>query len=860
MEPQQKLGHYEIQSRLGSGGMGEVYLARDTRLNRLVAIKTLLPSFAADEGRLKRFLQEAKVTSALNHPNIGHLYEIGEADGTYYLALEYIEGPTLGARLQSGPIPVAELLDLAAQAADALAEAHSRGVLHRDIKPDNLMIDRRGQLKVLDFGLGRMESSAVPENSATRTQALTNPGVVMGTPRYMSPEQALGRPLDGRSDLFSLGVVLYQMATGTSPFHGQTTPEVTNAIINHAPMPPVRVNPQVPVELERIVLRAIEKDPGLRYQSAADLRADLKRLKRDTESGQQAATQAVPAASPRRSKRIWMVAAALVAVAAGAFVVLRPKPAPEALPEMVTRPILNSRTAEISPSISPDGKTVAYAWNGEEGGENFDIYVKLIDAGNPLRLTDTPERERRPKWSPDGKYVAFERVKGVQLQLLLVPGLGGPERLLVEQQESAKVRGGFAWHPDGKHIVYATTGETEPIGLILLDLESGVRRRLSTAPPNTYAEGSPVFVAGGTKVVFTRRSGVIGGAIHVLTLQDGSVRTVSPFDSPSDGNIGAPVGDAEVLLASRRRLNINTGARTVTPHLPMSEFSSLSADGRRLVFQQVTSDFNIWHVALDQPGRPGPALSWIDSTAVDHVPVYSPTGDQILFLSDRSGKPAFWLSDRQGRNPQMIAVNGPLTGSPRLSPDAKRLVFDAKDQIYLVSASGGTARQITTDSFENVTPSWSYDGEWVYYCSNRSGRQEIWRIRPSGGASEQVSRGGGFDPIETADGKSLYFLRSREAPALVRRTPDGTEEVLVPELAGRFWTIGPTGIYFGDKQRKRIMYYDLATRKTQPLLTLTGPIVQSNRGISVSPDGKDLLWSQLDSQSSDIMLTENFRP
>lgn len=243
MDPHQKLGHYEIQSRLGTGGMGEVYLARDTRLKRLVAIKTLLPSFAADEYRLKRFLQEAKVTSSLNHPNIGHLYEIGEADGVWYLALEYVEGPTVGACLQSGPIPIPELLDLAVQAADALTEAHTQGVLHRDLKPDNLMIDRRGQLKVLDFGLARIDSKSEAPSEQTRTDILTNSGVVMGTPRYMSPEQALGRPLDARSDLFSMGVVLYQMATGAVPFDGKTGPEITDAILHHTPAAPVRLNP-----------------------------------------------------------------------------------------------------------------------------------------------------------------------------------------------------------------------------------------------------------------------------------------------------------------------------------------------------------------------------------------------------------------------------------------------------------------------------------------------------------------------------------------------------------------------------------------------------------------------------------------
>jgi serine/threonine protein kinase len=296
------LGHYEIQSRLGAGGMGEVFLARDTRLDRLVALKVLPEAFAADEQRLRRFLQEAKVTSALKHPNIGHLYEIGEAGGIYYLAIEYVEGPTLRALIGNKPLATDQLIYLAIQVADALEEAHEAGVLHRDIKPENLMLDKRGRLKVLDFGLARMEAKAATQSiGETRTQALTDPGVVMGTPLYMSPEQALGQSMDTRSDLFSLGVVMYQMATSALPFQGKTSPEITDAILHQPVTAPVRINPRIPAELEPIVLRLLEREPALRYQTASDLVADLRRLKRDSESGQQvpAISRKAPARKPR---------------------------------------------------------------------------------------------------------------------------------------------------------------------------------------------------------------------------------------------------------------------------------------------------------------------------------------------------------------------------------------------------------------------------------------------------------------------------------------------------------------------------------------------------------------------------------
>lgn len=865
MEPDQTLGHYRIVSRLGAGGMGEVFLARDTRLNRQVAIKMLLPALAAGEQQLKRFLQEAKVTSSLNHPNIGHLYEIGEENGSHFLVLEYVDGPTVGARLAAGPFPLPELLELAVQAADALADAHANGVLHRDIKPDNLMIDRRGQLKVLDFGLANIAAKASADTAETRSLAITNPGVVMGTPLYMSPEQSLGRPLDARSDLFSLGVVLYQMATAALPFAGDSGPALTDAILHHSPTPPIRINPRIPPDLDRIILRSIEKDPALRYQSASDLRADLKRLKRDSESGQ----HPQPPAQPAPLRRIWWAAAALAAAAVAAFMAFRPHSAPPVDPaaEMTIRPILNSQTSEITPSLSPDGKTIAYAWNGEDG-RNFDIYIKRIDAGNPLRLTNTPERENWPSWSPDGEQVAFVRWSEQKWQLFSVPALGGAERLLAEQpvrSSEGLFSSAYTWHPDGKRIVYSSNGGAEPVGLLLLDLESGTRTRLTNPPPGILAELSPAFLSGGAQLAFLRYRSSVSGSVEVLTLSDNSLRSYS-VESTLVRLTAHPVQNELYVTGNdvTQRLSLDTGVLDAPLRLSGNAvFPSFSSDGRRMVYQQITGDANIWHATLDRPGHAASPTVWIASTSFDNDPRYLANGTQLLFGSTRSGKMAPWLSDRQGRNPQMVRINGPYYGSPSPSPDGTRIVYDARiagfAQILLVPTAGGTPKQLTSDKFENIVPSWSHDGQWVYYCSNRSGRQEIWRISPSGGPSEQVTRNGGFDSQETLDGKYLYFSRSRVIPSVLRRTPDGQEEMLVPSVGGRPWIAGADGIYFLAPTRNQIMYFDLATKKTKPLLPLTRGNPGSQRSLALSPDGRDLLWVQSDSFSSDITLVENFR-
>lgn len=325
-----RLGPCEVLSLLGKGGMGEVYLARDTRLDRQVALKVLPPEVTQDPERLKRFVREAKAASALAHPNIATIHELGEAAGVHYIVMEYVKGESLEARIRKSGLGLGDILDISTQVADALDEAHRQGITHRDIKPANLMLTPQGQVKVLDFGLAKRTPQEKPANgTAARTQSQTTPGLIMGTVEYMSPEQVLGQEVDQRSDLFSLGVVLYQMATGTRPFKGDTSGAVFNAILNQTPPSPVRLNPELPGELERIINKALEKDRNFRYQNASDLRADLQRLKRDSGSDKTAITppETTAVKQPLLARR-WVLLAALavllIALAgSGAYLYLR---------------------------------------------------------------------------------------------------------------------------------------------------------------------------------------------------------------------------------------------------------------------------------------------------------------------------------------------------------------------------------------------------------------------------------------------------------------------------------------------------------------------------------------------------------
>ncbi|PYV35428.1 MAG: hypothetical protein DMG22_02400, partial [Acidobacteria bacterium] len=425
------VSHYRILEKLGGGGMGVVYKAEDTKLGRFVALK-FLPNVGAihesplqDPAALERFKREARAASALNHPNICTIHDIDEVEGQPFIVMELLEGQTLRERLAVGargarpslegerrsPLPVDALLDLAMQIANGLDAAHSKGIHESPLQ--------------------EMPTATI------EPEYLTSPGTAMGTIAYMSPEQALARQLDARSDLFSFGVVLYEMATGQAAFSGDSSAAIFDSILHKTPVSPLRLNPELPAELERIINKALEKDREVRYQHASDLRADLKRLQRDTTSGRAAAVEApgttrpaeaAPATGPKpHGRRTWLAAVLAIAALAGAalaFRYLRPGPRLAGLPLKIV-PFTSSAGRKGFPAFSPDGNEVAYSWTGEKNN-NGNIYVKLVGAGVPLRLTTDPGDDFSPSWSPDGRFIAFVRLSKAGDAYYIVPALGGP--------------------------------------------------------------------------------------------------------------------------------------------------------------------------------------------------------------------------------------------------------------------------------------------------------------------------------------------------------------------------------------------------------------------------------------------------
>jgi len=516
------LAQYQVSEKLGEGGMGVVWKARDTHLDRFVAQKTLSAERLADPERKRRFVQEAKAASALNHPNIVHIYDIAEADGVQFIAMEYVAGKTLGELIGRKRLRLNEVLKYAAQIADALARAHAAGIVHRDLKPSNLMVDDHGLVKVLDFGLAKLAETATGEFGETATIRApegpsTEEGTIVGTTAYMSPEQAEGKKVDARSDIFSFGSVLYEMVTGRRAFHGDSKLSTLSAILKDDPKPVSSITPDVPRDLEKIISRCLRKDPERRFQTMADLKVALEELKEESESGKLSAVSAIR----RRSPVPWLAATAVLLLAAVGVGLWLMHPTSHPIPRTV--PLTSYRGQQIDPAISPDGKQVAFAWNGEQE-DNFDIYVKLVDAGTPLRLTSNPAPEYSPAWSPDARYIAFCRGFSDHTEIWMIPALSGSERKLgeVPVQYFRSAGCGLSWSPDGKYLALAAKNTPrEPYGIFMLSVETGDKRKLTSPPPEYVGDWGPRFSPDGKTLAFVRDYSFRGDAYALPITSDG---------------------------------------------------------------------------------------------------------------------------------------------------------------------------------------------------------------------------------------------------------------------------------------------------------------------------------------------------
>ncbi len=552
-------------------------------------------------------------------------------------------------------------------------------------------------------------------------------------------------------------------------------------------------------------------------------------------------------------------------------------------PESKIVPVTSFPGNESQPAFSPDGNQIAFAWNGPQEEANPDIYIKLIDAGEPLRLTTDPAPDLNPVWSPDGRYIAFMR-EGIASGIYLVPALGGAERKLGEAWPYRPLsKQSLSFSPDGKFLAVADkTVAAESFGIFLLAVETGERHRLTAPPKGAVGDDSPAFSPDGKTLAFARSISITASDLYLVPVAGGALKQLT-FDLVRTHGLTWTTNGREILFSSIRGGNYQEELWRIpatggTPEKVEGSVGSYLNDpaiprqGNRVAYTRVSLDSNIWRLEL--PGLkqrvPAPARL-IFSTFTDDNPQYSPDGTRIVFGSERSGFAEIWVCNSDGSNTfPLTNLTHTNTGTPRWSPDSRRIAFDSLAEgnmdIYVVSASGGKPQRLTTEPAEDTCPSWSRDGQWIYFGSNRSGSLQIWKMPVAGGAATQVTKQGGFEGFESFNGKFFYYAKGRDLPGIWRIPVEGGEETLVlaHHQAGlwRYWAVVEQGIYFITAEtpdHPLIEFFSFVTGRVTQVATLERPIPRGITGISASSDGRWLIYSQLDQSGSDIMLMENFR-
>jgi eukaryotic-like serine/threonine-protein kinase len=878
-----KLSHFEILEKLGEGGMGVVYKARDLRLDRLVAIKVLPEQAGANADRQARFEQEAKAASALNHPNIITVHEIDRAGEAMFIAMEFVDGKTLDEAISRKGMRGSEALKYAVQITDALAAAHGIGIVHRDLKPANIMITSKGLVKVLDFGLAKLTQSPkvqVSARDATVTMQ-SDPGAIVGTAAYMSPEQAQGLGIDARSDIFSFGIVLYEMLTGRRPFAGGTKLSMLVAIVNQEPAPVKQMVEELPAELDRIVGRCLRKDPAKRFQTMADLHVALEELKEESESGK--LTGPAPVERPRKRAWRWPVVAALVAIgAAGVWLVKR---AATPFAQQKVAPLTTYPGSQLDGSFSPDGTQVAFSWDGEKS-DNYDIYVKLLGETNALRLTTDPAADLYPEWSPDGKRIAFVRGGPPDLRsppagdapnphrgIYTTSPLGGAEQKLAD----FPAFGPMSWSPDGKWLAVASRTR-ELNGIFLLPADGGEPRRITNPKVPAY-DHAPAISRDGRMLAYAacRGAGLSACDIYVQDLDAAYVRQGSPRRI---GNKSLSVvhrlawsRDGESLISDGTlasyvqtylwRLAVHEARppQRIEVSGPNVSSPAVAAAGNHLMFSRRLLDYDIWRYHMG--GRMEP---FIVSSLLDVAPQFSPDGTKIAFASERSGETnEIWVARADGSGlVRMTSRFEQRQGAPRWSPDGNWIAFDSVAQdgvahIYVIDSGGGKPRQIA-ETYDGIFPSWSRDGKWIYFTSDRAGSWEVWRAPFAGGAPARVTTNGGGPALESTDGKTVLYMKSPvSSPLFAQPTPGGPERQVLSWVEHRAFLPVEGGIYYigrkGDDGKYPLAFYDFSNSASRLLTKIEGLVMF---GLTVSPDRQTILFSKSVSDGSNLMMIEDF--
>ncbi len=801
LAPGTHLGPYEILAPLGAGGMGEVYRARDTRLERTVAVKILPAQFASDPVRKQRFEREAKTISNLNHPNICVLHDVGHQDGVDYLVMECVEGETLTKRLEKGPLLLEQVLEFGVQIADAVDKAHRRGVIHRDLKPSNIMLTSAGA-KLLDFGLAKSASplASVATLSALPASPVTEEGTIVGTYQYMSPEQVEGKDLDARSDIFSLGAVLYEMVTGKRAFEGTSQLTVASAILEKEPVPISAVKPLLPLALDHAIKKCLAKVPDDRWQSASDLASELKWI---AESGSQAGEAVLLPAGRRMWERAsWVLAATFfLLLIAAALAVWNARN--KHRPPMYFHTSVPFAANDLA--LSSDGYTLAMVAYSAEAN-NYVVWLYGVGARRTSWLAGTQEASY-PFWSPDGKFIGFFAdgklkkvdVAGGQVQELCdapngrggtwnrdgvivftpdsfkglsrVPSSGGSP-VEITKTDPSRLETSHRWPmflPDGKHFIYLAanfTGHVENNGIFMGTLDSQEKRLVvSTSANAAYAEpGYLLYLRDKTLVAqrFDKRSYVLSGEPHPLSDEVVYTRLVNKavFSATSGDILVTQTGTG--ALPSQLTWFDRSGKAVGTVGGPGSYGNiRLSADGRRVAVDRNTPDGRTVDIWIFEPDRVEPARLTFDPSA-HQTPIWSPDSKQILFSWNRQLGDQVYLKNADGSgSAEQIADLGAgfSVNAWDWSRDGKYVLVRRGNELWYLTWPDRAAKPLVQSKWNVQNAQFSPDGRWVAYASNETGSMEIYVSPfPSADGKWQVSTAGGQEPRWREDGKELFYV------------------------------------------------------------------------------------------------------
>ncbi len=874
LQPGRRLGPYEVVAALGAGGMGEVYRARDARLGRDVALKVLPVALAGDADRRRRFEREARAVAALNHPAVLALYDVGEADGVAFLVTELLEGETLRARLGRGAVSCEQAVEWGASVADALAAAHAGGIVHRDLKPENLFLTRDGRLKVLDFGLAKDLAAPTAGSEVATLAATTGEGVVLGTAGYLSPEQARGAPVDGRSDIFSLGCVLYEALTGHRAFGGRSAQDHIAAVLRDDPPDAASIRTGVPRGLTRVVERCLAKEREARFQSASDLAFALRAF------GPGSPAEAAPAAKAGRPGRgaLWpALALGLAGLAAGYWI--RPSSEP---PEPVVLALTPGTKREASPAISPDGKFVAYL---ASEGDRTDVWVQFVGGGPAVNLTAGRGLEIQSQAtiggleiSPDGSSIAVRAgprgEPNNQRGVWLIPApLGGPPRKLLDRAS------GLRWSPDGSQIVYMRPDSARG-DAILVARPDGTGQRELVAPTRGLHFHEPTWSHDAAWVYLNR--GPMGNndaptEIWRVPGAGGALERVVATQGVARGPLLTPDGRALVYAGDQSGGALNLWWRPLRggPERRLTRGAGdylaprISREGRRLVCEARTSVGSLRVLDLGaSSGGLGRALT--GGGGEDGAPSSARNG-RIAFSSARSGTHDIWTSEADGQGPRPLTSDPEIDSLPAISPDGSQVAFvsdrDGRRGLWRVPSEGGAPRLLAAVDVVD-RPSWSSDGLALVYAAEGEGAEVgLWVVSAAGGAPVAVPRVKGRSPAWSPNADLIaYFTSLGSAGLRVRFTTSNGEsrlghldiETATVDASAFSWkgdrlAIG-TSPGSGDPE---VIVVDLDSARRRSVARL--PPFTGLRGIAWTPDDARLVYGLVQHESR-ILLFDGLAP